>query len=849
MWRCAFFALLLPGLARGDSTTSSAAASTATGSATASAPSTPTVTTTTAAPTTTSTGTVTAPVPDIAGLTARAQAGDAKSAVDLSLAYYNGNGVPKDWRKSFDLSLEGAIQGDIGGERNLGVAYGRGIGVHPNMAKCLAWYLKAARQGDPDSQMYYAKFNQFGVGCAVNAVEARKWMEKAAQQGQAEAEARYGDMLVYGIGGPVDVKQGIAYYMRAANNFPAARYILAKCYAQGVYFPRDLMRAYAWCLTASGTTPDPKLADLPAKIESSLTIDQMAKATQLAPSLLKLSRLGPDQPAELASSFTSGNSVTLKFREWVGYIILTLTLQDKEPHDFLVDTGCPSSLLDAKLASRFGYVAADPFPVTGVGPDLGLMTSATGVTLSAPGLRITGARLSLMDDFEFDRYLGRPIAGFIGTDLLRPFVVHIDYHAHTLTLTRPGKAAPEPKAAELPMRVLLNVPFVPAAVSSGTVTGKTDYFLLDTGDRGSLSVGLGYQADNPDLALHAITSISSVGFGGVSHTGMGRANLTIGPRVNKDVNTSIVQNRVGSAATGPLITGDIGQAVWSRFNLTLDYPAGKIRFSPNVYFGKPFSNVEDGAGIWTAPNDYHTFLIFDVDADSPAAHAGLKVGDQLLSLDGKPTTGRDLEQIYDVLRVVGPHHFKVRRDGADLTLLIPTYDPLAHPEQIAQYKTTTDDHPPGTKIAALAVRWEGPAPYPDAVILRASGLQVGDAYLQGTSNRALKQLYATEVLDDVLLRADNSPDGLKVTIVAKPRPLVKTVTLTGLTPQEEALLRPKLIAEEGRRESDYDLFQDAETIRRQLIATNSPPRTVYLHVLNEDWTILQREISISKPTP
>jgi outer membrane protein assembly factor BamA len=143
----------------------------------------------------------------------------------------------------------------------------------------------------------------------------------------------------------------------------------------------------------------------------------------------------------------------------------------------------------------------------------------------------------------------------------------------------------------------------------------------------------------------------------------------------------------------------------------------------------------------------------------------------------------------------------------------------------------------------------GPAPYPDAVILHASGLHVGDVYLQGTANRALKRLYATGIFANVGLHADNTKDGLKVSILAQPRPLVKTVTFTGLTPQEEITVRPQLIAEEGRRLSPSDLFHDTGTLQRLLGKNNPADRAVSIHVAYDDGMTQQRDVTIPKATP
>ena len=72
-----------------------------------------------------------------------------------------------------------------------------------------------------------------------------------------------------------------------------------------------------------------------------------------------------------------------------------------------------------------------------------------------------------------------------------------------------------------------------------------------------------------------------------------------------------------------------------RFNVTFDYQKQQIIFEPNANFNKP--DTFDRSGMWlNMAGD--AFEVMDVVASGPAAQAGLKVGDTIVEIDGRPAS-------------------------------------------------------------------------------------------------------------------------------------------------------------------------------------------------------------------
>jgi hypothetical protein len=76
-----------------------------------------------------------------------------------------------------------------------------------------------------------------------------------------------------------------------------------------------------------------------------------------------------------------------------------------------------------------------------------------------------------------------PVAGLIGYEILRRFVVRVDYHNRRLTLTLPSAFEPPPPAERLSLHFNGRECYLVAAVD-----GSPAYFGVDTGDNGALTL-------------------------------------------------------------------------------------------------------------------------------------------------------------------------------------------------------------------------------------------------------------------------------------------------------------------------------------------------------------------------
>jgi uncharacterized protein len=120
-----------------------------------------------------------------------AEGGDAFAQNEVGLLYYEGKGVPQNYRKAKEWFDKAVQQGHAGAQVNLGTLYLRGEGAPQSTQMALFWFSRAARQEDA---LAFAKLGLMyaqGRGVIQDFIQAHMWYNLSAAHGEVRsAEAR-----------------------------------------------------------------------------------------------------------------------------------------------------------------------------------------------------------------------------------------------------------------------------------------------------------------------------------------------------------------------------------------------------------------------------------------------------------------------------------------------------------------------------------------------------------------------------------------------------------------------------------------------------------------------------------
>ena len=127
---------------------------------------------------------------DIRKIRILAEQGDAEAQCNLGIMYYNGEGVPQDYKDAVKWCRKAAEQGLAEAQSNLGTMYANGEGVPQDYKEAVKWFRKAAEQGYAGAQYNLGNMYVNGDGVPQNYKKAYAWLNLAALQGYAKAVNR-----------------------------------------------------------------------------------------------------------------------------------------------------------------------------------------------------------------------------------------------------------------------------------------------------------------------------------------------------------------------------------------------------------------------------------------------------------------------------------------------------------------------------------------------------------------------------------------------------------------------------------------------------------------------------------
>ena len=184
----------------------------------------------------------------------------------------------------------------------------------------------------------------------------------------------------------------------------------------------------------------------------------------------------------------------------------------------------------------------------------------------------------------------------------------------------------------------------------GSFEGIPAVFDIDTGSRSSLTLNGPSPAKHGLMAKHpkGVEAVAGWGVGGPSTGYVTRGtSMKLGDVEVKHVVTDINNQKQGAFA-GNEYSGNVGGGILKRFVVTFDYH-NKVMYLKRI--AGPVTDVGryDRAGMWfnLAPKG---FEIVAVTKGAPAEQAGLKKGDVITAIDGKPVGTIKLYELRERLR-------------------------------------------------------------------------------------------------------------------------------------------------------------------------------------------------------
>lgn len=344
----------------------------------------------------------------------------------------------------------------------------------------------------------------------------------------------------------------------------------------------------------------------------------------------------------------------------VGFIISPIRVRGGAVNA-IFDTGGQNAM-DASAAQRLGRRGEGGLAVGGSGAK-----SETALTASVGSLHFANGSLPDQRFFvlPFPYVVVHPMNGvhvgaIVGAEIMASFRVVIDYAHRLLTLQRFGGAPPAGTA----------LPFVSDGSHmyvEATIDGARGLFGIDTGDMGGITVFEGFARRHRLFRGPGIPYLG-LGIGGTDREFAHRGRtFELAGYAMADPVVRVAQSESGAFSSRSL-AGNLGVDVLSRFLLTIDYHARTIGFAPNTSLHVPFRADRTGLSLYQQTPD--AFVVLSVAPATPAARAGVRIGDAIIGVDGCPVSEMGLGGFDPYRFGSNPFTLTIHRKGTMLTLLV-----------------------------------------------------------------------------------------------------------------------------------------------------------------------------------
>lgn len=267
-----------------------------------------------------------------------------------------------------------------------------------------------------------------------------------------------------------------------------------------------------------------------------------------------------------------------------------------------------------------------------------------------------------------------PVAGLLGASFFDKTPFTIDLERSCLTVYRSEAFEPPKGAVELTLGYSFGLPFTRARLDGG----RRYRFDLDTGYTGVLQLnapfvvrhGLLLERDDlPTGTLHGAFGTAKYSIGVISE-------LRVQDYVCRDLPVDLSHPTEGTGlAANRVVAGTLGAGFFAFFRTTFDFPNRRLFLEPRAGFDGRFP-PELGVQFIAGKDRIEVGEVID---GSPADRAGLRFGDVVSQVDGRPPPARPADLALRLLRSDSVRLRLQREDRVrEATLVKRAYLPRLH---------------------------------------------------------------------------------------------------------------------------------------------------------------------------
>lgn len=312
-----------------------------------------------------------------------------------------------------------------------------------------------------------------------------------------------------------------------------------------------------------------------------------------------------------------------------GVVLLKARFSNRtDTFNFILDTGSGGISLDSTTTERYNIPHVPSgryiYGIAGVRK----VDYVRHQSLTFPGLTVDSLDFYINNYEMLTSVYGIKIDGIIGYSFFSRYVVKINFDSLTVSVFEPGYITYPPHGILLHPE-FQGLPFFPATMKDSK--RFTQKYFFDTGAGLCFLISSQFKEDSAVLIRRRKpVEIQVQGMGGKKRMQLTLVKeLQIGNYKFRKVPTYLFDDEYNVLAY-PQRCGLIGDDIFRRFNLIINYPKKEIHLTPNSHFHDPFDYSYTGMTMYSLDGQV---FIDDIVKGSPAYKAGLQNGDAVMAID------------------------------------------------------------------------------------------------------------------------------------------------------------------------------------------------------------------------
>jgi len=365
--------------------------------------------------------------------------------------------------------------------------------------------------------------------------------------------------------------------------------------------------------------------------------------------------------------FAQNPVATIPFEQYGDHTFIKLSVNNSKELDFIFDTGDGLTVLNVARVKELNMKSgSDATTTSAEGTISGKLVKHNEISLGgAPLHNVSIYETSLV---HLERSIGRDIDGIIGYDVLKNYIVSIDYDKMTMELYKPKGYTYNGSGTSFAIKLTSYIPHVKGTVKLMNGESLTGEFFVDTGAKATVDFNTPFVENNEmaskvgDSYIYLVAGLGQREY--EHHRGKVESFTVSGFKFN-DIPVGLSHAKHG-IQNHKKISGIIGGGILRKFNIVYDYHAKKMYWEKNGSYDEPFPINASGMELQLS-KDKSAVIIHKIFKNSAAEAAGVTVTSELEKVNGTAATDIGLAELRKIFSQSG-QKVDVMIDGQSISL-------------------------------------------------------------------------------------------------------------------------------------------------------------------------------------